>query len=89
MDNDLDTLATALYVSTDDFLKACPWLAPWRPAVGLAPRITDAELVTVAVLQALLGCAGRLRSWPAGSPGFRSRPVTTSGCANWAGPSRR
>jgi len=62
MDNDLDTLATALYAGTDDFLKACPWLVPWRPAVGLAPRITDAELVTVAVLQALLG-HGSERAW--------------------------
>ena len=55
MDNDLDTLATALYAGTDDFLKAHPELVPWRPRVGLAPRTTDAELVTVAVLQALLG----------------------------------
>ena len=62
MDNDLDTLATALYASTDDFLKACPWITPRRPAVGLAPRITDAELVTVAVLQALLG-HGSERQW--------------------------
>jgi len=62
MDNDLDTLATALYASTDDFLKACPWITPRRPAVGLAPRITDAELVTVAVLQALLGHTSE-RQW--------------------------
>jgi hypothetical protein len=61
MDNDLDTLATALYVGTDDFLKENPGLAPWRPAVGLVPRITDAELVTVAVLQALLGFTSERR----------------------------
>ena len=29
-------------------------MAPWRPAVGIAPKLTDAELVTLAVLQALL-----------------------------------
>ena len=28
---DLDTLATALYVKTDDLLKESPHLAPWRP----------------------------------------------------------
>lgn len=61
MDNDLDTLATALYASTDDFLKGHPELAPWRPAVGLQPRITDAELVTVAVMQALLGFTSERR----------------------------
>jgi hypothetical protein len=52
---DLDSLATALYVKTDDVLKASPHLAPWRPAVGIPPKLTDAELVTLAVMQALLG----------------------------------
>ena len=52
---DLDTLATALYVRIDDELKASPQLNRWRPRVGIAPRITDAELITVAVMQVLLG----------------------------------
>lgn len=55
MDNDLDTLATALYVTTDDYLKANPHLTPWRPRVGMTPRISDAELITLAVMQSLLG----------------------------------
>lgn len=55
MDTNLDTLATALYVTTDDYLKANPHLTPWRPRIGLAPRISDAELITLAVMQALLG----------------------------------
>ena len=55
MTNELDTLATALYVRIDDMLKACPDLAPSRPAVGIAPKISDAELITLAVLSALLG----------------------------------
>jgi hypothetical protein len=29
--NDIDTLATALYVRTDDLLKQYPDLAPWQP----------------------------------------------------------
>ncbi|HJX43282.1 MAG TPA: IS982 family transposase [Geodermatophilus sp.] len=61
MDADLDTLATALYVRTDDLLKASPRHAPARPAVGIAPRITDAELVTLAVMQALLGRTSEAR----------------------------
>jgi hypothetical protein len=52
---DLDTLATALYVRIDDELKASPQLNRWRPKVGIAPRITDAELTTVSVMQVLLG----------------------------------
>jgi hypothetical protein len=51
----LDALATELYVTVDDLLIAKPQLAPPRPTVGIAPRLTDAELVTLAVLQALLG----------------------------------
>ena len=54
VDADLDTLATALYVRTDDLLKASPGRAPWRPAIGFEPRITDAEMITLAVMQALL-----------------------------------
>jgi hypothetical protein len=58
---DIDTLATALYVRTDDLLKAAPYLAPRRPRVGIAPRLTDAELVTLAVMQALLGFTSEAR----------------------------
>ena len=61
MDADLDTLATALYARTDDLLKASPQRRPWRPAVGIAPRISDAELITLAVLQALLGFTSEAR----------------------------
>jgi len=31
VDADLDTLAIALYVRTDDVLKAAPEQVPWRP----------------------------------------------------------
>jgi len=61
VDADLDTLATALYARTDDLLKGSPERVPRRPAVGIAPRIADAELVTLAVLQALLGYTSEAR----------------------------
>ena len=61
MDADLDTLATALYVRVDDALKDDPGLAPWRPRVGIEPKLSDAELVTVAVMQALLGFTSETR----------------------------
>jgi hypothetical protein len=61
VDADLDTLATALYVRVDDLLKAAPERAPWRPAVGIVPKISDAELVTLAVMQALLGFTSEAR----------------------------
>jgi hypothetical protein len=59
--NDLDTLATALYVRADDLLKEAPDLAPWRPRVGITPKLSDAELVTLAVMQALLGFTSESR----------------------------
>ena len=37
---------------TDDLPKQYPDLALWRPKIGLQPRLTDAELVTPAVMQA-------------------------------------
>lgn len=61
MTKELDTLATALYVRIDDTLKAQPHLAPWRPKIGIAPILTDAELVTLAVLSALLGYTSERR----------------------------
>ncbi|MFI1453155.1 IS982 family transposase, partial [Streptomyces roseus] len=48
MTTNLETLATALYVRIDDSL------AGTRRA-GRPPRLTDAELLTLAVMQAVLG----------------------------------
>lgn len=53
--NDVDTLATAPYATTDDILKEHPEPAPWRPPVGIAPRLSDAEPVTLATMQAIPG----------------------------------
>jgi hypothetical protein len=50
----LDTLLIGLYVLADDFL--VPRRGPGRP-----PRITDAELVCLAVAQMLLDCPGDRR----------------------------
>ncbi|MFF5721823.1 IS982 family transposase [Streptomyces buecherae] len=61
MKTNLDTLATALYARIDDELKASPWLLPWRPKVGIAPRLGDAELLTLAVMSALLGYTSERR----------------------------
>ena len=55
MNPDLDTLATALYVRVDDLLGDNPGWAPERPAVGIAPKLSDAEMVTLAVISALFG----------------------------------
>jgi hypothetical protein len=51
---DLDSLLTALYVFVDDLL-------PARAGVGRRPRLTDAELITLAVAQVFLGCHSERR----------------------------
>ncbi|WSG61493.1 hypothetical protein OHB12_08680 [Nocardia sp. NBC_01730] len=38
-----------------------PDLAPRRPEIGFAPQLTDAELVNLAVIQALLGYTSEAR----------------------------
>ncbi len=54
MPADLDSLLTALYVLVDDLL-------PARRGAGRRPRITDAELVTLAVAQIFLDCHSERR----------------------------
>jgi hypothetical protein len=61
VDADLDALATALYVTVDDLLHQAPELAPPRPCGGIPPKLSDAELVTLAVMQALLGFTSEAR----------------------------
>ncbi|MFD0476501.1 hypothetical protein ACFQ0B_55940 [Nonomuraea thailandensis] len=51
---DLNTLLTALYVRIDD------WLGN-RPRWGRKPKLTDAELLTLAVAQVLLGIHSEAR----------------------------
>ena len=90
--NDIDTLATALYVRTDDLLRQYPDLAPWRPRIGLQPQLSDAELVTLAVMQALLGYTsesrwmrharahlGHLFTYLPGQPGYNRRLRAAAG----------
>lgn len=61
MNPGLDALATALYVTIDDALIDHPEWAPERPPVGITPRLSDAELITLAVIQALLGYTSEAR----------------------------
>ncbi|MGY1698490.1 IS982 family transposase [Geodermatophilus sp. SYSU D00766] len=65
MTTDLNTLLTALYVRIDDHLSP-------RVRAGRRPRLTDSELLTLAVAQALLGVPSEarwLRLVPAALPG--------------------
>jgi hypothetical protein len=96
VDADLDTLATALYVRVDDMLKDAPGRVPARPAGGFPPRLTDAELITLAVLQALTGhtsearwlrfASTRLRHlfpYLLAQPGYNKRLRKLAGTIGW------
>ncbi|MGH9440535.1 MAG: IS982 family transposase [Terriglobia bacterium] len=55
MDNEIETLAVALYVKVDDFVKEHPELVPFRPENGIPVTVSDAELIVMSVMGALLG----------------------------------
>lgn len=57
----LDDLVLALYVRIDDLLRAHPEQLPPRPRVGFEPKLSDAELITLAVMAALAGYTSERR----------------------------
>lgn len=61
VENNIDTLATALYATCDDYLNAHPELLPPCPKIGIQPQITDAEIITLAVMKSLQGCTSQRR----------------------------
>jgi hypothetical protein len=82
VENDIETLATALYVKIDDMLADWPDLAPARPVTGTPLTLSDAELLTMAVMSALLGFTSErrwLRYVNAHLAGMFSRRIGQSG----------
>lgn len=52
----------AVFCSIDDFLKARPEVAAWRTSNNAAPAFSDAEVLTVALMQGTFGCASLKRA---------------------------
>ena len=48
---------TEIYCFVDDYLKTHPELADWRRSNNAMPTFTDAEVITIALMQGGLGCA--------------------------------
>jgi hypothetical protein len=61
VNKNIETLATALYVKIDDMLKDWPDLRLPRPATTTPVTLSDAELLTMAVMSALLGFTSERR----------------------------
>jgi len=96
VDADLNTVATALCVGTDDLLKGAPDRLPRRPRVGIAPRISDAEVVTLGMMQVLLGFTSEamwlrfagtrpqhLLGYVPQQPGYNKRLRRLAGTLDW------
>src|SRR5438045_9637385 len=48
---------TEIYVYVDDYIKARPELANWRSSPNDHPAFSDAEVITVGLMQSCFGCA--------------------------------
>lgn len=53
----IEELLTAVYVFVDDYLKAHPRATQWRTSNHSRPQFSDAEVLTLGVLQGCLGTA--------------------------------
>lgn len=62
---------TILYVFVDDFLQAHPHLRAWRRSPNDAPVFTDAEVVTVGLMQGCLGVANLKKAYNLIANNFR------------------
>lgn len=54
---------TEIYCFIDDYLRAHPRRALWRRSPNAAPAFTDAEVLTIALLQSPFGCATLKRAY--------------------------
>ncbi len=55
--NSIEHQMTEIYCFIDDYLKAHPRRAAWRRSPNSQPAFTDAEVLTIALLQGSFGCA--------------------------------
>jgi len=53
----LETTMLTVYLFVSDYLDAHPSVRDWRRSNNHVPALTDAEILTVALMQGYLGCA--------------------------------
>jgi transposase len=63
---------TAIYVFVDDYLKAHPHATQWRRSPHAHPAFTDAEVITLALLQGCLGAATLKHAYRSAQANWRS-----------------
>jgi Transposase DDE domain len=74
---------TILYCFCDDFLKAHPGQAAWRRSNHKAPRFTDAEVITIGLLQGCLGVATLKQTYKRVRDDFKSAFPLLPSYAQW------
>ena len=72
-----------IYVFVDDYLKAHPAQAAWRRSPNAAPAFTDAEVITVALLQGAFGCATLKRTHQLVAANWRAAFPRLCGYGQW------
>ena len=63
---------TQIYVFVDDYLKQYPAQAAWRVSNNDAPAFTDAEVLTIGLLQGVFGCANLKKTYQLVAANWRS-----------------
>lgn len=74
---------TAVYVFVDDYLQAHPAATQWRRSNHHAPTFTDAEVLTVALLQGCLGVATLKQTYRFVAANYRSAFPHLSSYSQW------
>jgi transposase len=57
MKQSIDHQVTVIYTFIDDFLRTHPAWAQWRQSNNANPKFSDAEVLTIALMQGYFGCA--------------------------------
>ena len=57
MTHSIDHQMTEIYCFIDDFLQSRPAFAKWRHSPHAAPKFSDSEVITIALLQNVFGVA--------------------------------
>lgn len=63
MKKSINDRLTEIYVIVDDYLKAHPQRAQWRRSNNRQPALSDAEVITIALMQGYFGCSTLARTY--------------------------
>lgn len=83
MPGSIDHQMTEIYCFVDDYLRAHPALSGWRRSLHAAPRFTDAEVITIALLQGPLGVASLKKAYQMVTNNWRQAFPRLPSYAQW------